>query len=133
MLPFLEERKHFYSQCGSSRKRKIEWQLTFEQWHQIWLSSGKFHLRGRGLGKYCMCRYGDVGPYSIDNVYIDTIDNNCALIKITKPNINDYRKIAVVTPLGQFASIKEAAKAHNITPEAMGGRLIRKKEGHFYV
>lgn len=47
-----------------------DWQLTFEEWWKIWQNSGHWEERGVGLDKYQMCRYGDIGPYSKDNVYI---------------------------------------------------------------
>lgn len=42
----------------------------------MWLTSGKWELRGRGQNLYCMCRYGDEGPYSYRNCFIDTNANN---------------------------------------------------------
>ena len=57
-------------------RRNIEWNLTYEEWLDIWQNSGKMHLRGRGIGKYNMCRIGDTGPYEVGNVYIGAhVDN----------------------------------------------------------
>jgi len=36
-------------------------------------------MRGRGFNGYCMCRIGDSGGYTKDNVYIDTIRQNSTL------------------------------------------------------
>lgn len=63
----------FLKQKKKAKKRGIEWRLAFEDWCEIWQDSGHWAERGRGSNKYCMCRRGDVGPYSIDNVYIDTV------------------------------------------------------------
>lgn len=64
-------RAHVYlRQQQSARERGIAWQLTFPQWCEIWEKSGKEALRGRGKGKFCMSRNGDVGPYSPENVRI---------------------------------------------------------------
>ena len=69
-------KRRFNDQRHSSRsrldanKQPIEWQLTFEQWYEIWLASGVYDQRGRGKGKYCMSRKNDIGPYSVDNVEI---------------------------------------------------------------
>ena len=60
----------FCSQKCSAKERGIEWLLSFEEWYKIWVDSGKFPLRGRKKGQYCMARFGDVGPYSVDNVKI---------------------------------------------------------------
>jgi hypothetical protein len=51
------------------RKRNIAWQLTLGEWWAIWVESGRWPERGLGRG-YMMCRKGDIGPYSIDNVFI---------------------------------------------------------------
>ena len=59
-----------------AKNRDIDWQLTFDEWWNIWEQSGKYEQRGRGAGKYCMSRYNDTGPYAVNNVYIQTIDDN---------------------------------------------------------
>lgn len=56
--------------------RGIEFNLSFEDWYNIWEQSGKWEQRGRGAGCYVMCRYNDIGPYALGNVYIDTQENN---------------------------------------------------------
>lgn len=66
----------FHNQRQAASHRKIEWSLSFVEWMEIWLSSGKLAERGQGRGRYCMARKGDTGPYSADNVYITTCDNN---------------------------------------------------------
>lgn len=56
------------------KKRNIAWEITFEEWYQIWLDSG--HWKERGRGGYVMARHGDKGPYRADNVEIKHhIDN----------------------------------------------------------
>lgn len=64
-------------QRANAHTRRIEWRLTFLQWWDIWQRSGHWEDRGRGHA-YAMCRYGDKGPYSVNNVYIAT---NAANIK----------------------------------------------------
>jgi hypothetical protein len=61
----------YLTQVRNSKKRNIEWNLTFPQWWDIWEKSGKYNSRGRGK-KYNMARYGDSGGYEIGNVYICT-------------------------------------------------------------
>lgn len=65
----------YMQQRRTAKRRGIEWHLTFIDWWRIWDESGKWEQRGRGQG-YCMARYGDSGPYSIENVYICTIGEN---------------------------------------------------------
>lgn len=61
----------FITQRTNARHRGIEWRLTLRQWWDIWQRSGHWGDRGRGHG-YAMCRYGDKGPYAVNNVYIAT-------------------------------------------------------------
>lgn len=61
---------------NAENKRNIEWKLSFDEWKRIWLNSGKYNQRGIYRGQYQMCRFNDEGPYSIDNVRIDTTESN---------------------------------------------------------
>lgn len=63
------------AQRQNSAKREIVWELSLWQWWKLWEQSGHWPERGRGNG-YCMCRLNDVGPYSVDNVYIATGGDN---------------------------------------------------------
>lgn len=58
------------------KNRNLNWEFTDDQWFQMWFESGKWLERGTSKGKYCMCRYNDVGPYSITNVKIDLHGQN---------------------------------------------------------
>lgn len=66
----------YLSQKHHAIARGVEWQLTFEEWFSWWESTGKLHLRGRNFGEYCMCRKGDTGPYSLENIYCATVSQN---------------------------------------------------------
>jgi hypothetical protein len=59
-----------------AKDRGISFELTFEEWINIWEQSGKFEFRGRGKGKYCMSRVNDSGPYKVGNVYINLNELN---------------------------------------------------------
>ncbi|MBJ9598087.1 hypothetical protein GHU73_12120 [Citrobacter werkmanii] len=59
--------------------RGVEWNFLFWDWWCVWVDSGKWDLRGRGTGGYCMCRIGDEGPYERGNVYISTVTHNSRL------------------------------------------------------
>lgn len=54
----------------------IEFTLSFGEWLAIWKASGKLAERGQRRGQYVMARYGDKGPYSIENVKIITCTEN---------------------------------------------------------
>lgn len=73
----LTPKKAYSNQLSMARKRGIEWLLTFDEWWEIWAQSGKWEQRGRHKGGYVMARYGDVGPYSRENVRIITNKENC--------------------------------------------------------
>lgn len=57
-------------QRQNAERRKIEWKMTLWEWWTIWQKSGKWSRRGRERGRFVMCRKGDTGPYSADNVFI---------------------------------------------------------------
>jgi hypothetical protein len=59
-------------QKQNAAMRGIPFLLSYEQWLSIWVDSGKLQERGRGANKFCMCRYGDAGPYEVGNVFIGT-------------------------------------------------------------
>ncbi len=66
----------YTQQVGNARMRGIEWRFTFGTWWAVWLASGQWDKRGRTTGNYVMSRFGDVGPYSPDNVKIVTNTEN---------------------------------------------------------
>jgi hypothetical protein len=69
--------KKFLQHRLNANHRKIPFLFTFETWIKMWEDSGKLHLRGQGKDSYCMARHNDVGPYSPDNVSIETnLKNN---------------------------------------------------------
>lgn len=69
-------RKAFTAHKSNAKRRGVEFLFTFEQWRDWWLATGKWEQRGRGRGKFCMRRHGDVGPYSLDNVFCGTNEDN---------------------------------------------------------
>ena len=62
----------YKAQRINAERRGLDFLLSYEEWLGIWVDSGKLDQRGRGSQKYCMCRYNDVGPYKIGNVFIGT-------------------------------------------------------------
>jgi hypothetical protein len=75
----------FYFQRSAAKGRGIDWQLTFEDWLSWWQSTGHYHERGRGKGKYVMSRYGDIGPYSLTNIECILGTKNISEAYIHKP------------------------------------------------
>ena len=66
----------FNKQKNTAGDRGIEWLLSFEQWLSIWVESGHLCERGLGKNRFVMARRGDVGPYSVSNVFICTHSEN---------------------------------------------------------
>jgi hypothetical protein len=66
----------FITQRANAKRRGVAWELTFEQWWQIWQESGKWEQRGTDSKQYCMARIHDEGPYAIGNVSIRTMRSN---------------------------------------------------------
>lgn len=71
--------RHAYSgQKCAAGQRGIAFNLTFDEWLNVWLSSGRLSERGRGKGSYCMSRYNDEGAYEVNNVFIQAFEDNIA-------------------------------------------------------
>lgn len=66
----------FNDQKAGAAVRGIGWELNLWQWWTLWQNSGHWAERGRGRGKYAMCRHGDDGPYAVGNIYIATNEQN---------------------------------------------------------
>ncbi len=54
----------------------IVMKLSFDEWLNIWISSGVIHLMGCKASDYCMSRRDDIGDYEVDNVFINRVLNN---------------------------------------------------------
>jgi len=67
--------------CKTTDKRDaagnpVEMKMSFEQWMQVWIDSGKYHLRGKRKGCYVMGRKNDLGHYEVGNVDIIPTEEN---------------------------------------------------------
>lgn len=71
--------------------RRIEWEFTFPTWWKVWQDSGKWAMRGRGKGRYCLARYGDTGPYSPTNARVITNEANAAESFENHPDRGSHR------------------------------------------
>jgi len=67
---------NYNGQKSMALKRGLEWKFDFLTWIVWWIQTGHFDERGVKNHQYQMCRYNDIGPYSWDNVYCDTGENN---------------------------------------------------------
>lgn len=56
--------------------RGEEWQLTDDEYIDLWLRDDRYQNRGRGLDHLCMTRRDPEGAWSLDNVEIITRDQH---------------------------------------------------------
>jgi hypothetical protein len=68
--------RRYHQQRMNARYRGIGWELTFDQWQDLWLEH--YDRRGRESGQYVMARHGDEGPYAVGNVSIKPVEDNLA-------------------------------------------------------
>lgn len=61
---------------ANAAKRGVEWDFTFDEWWAIW--APRWPERGPHKDQLGMCRTHDKGPYSPDNVRLDTPKGNAA-------------------------------------------------------
>lgn len=73
-----DAKRAYSSQRAVARFRGIEWEFTPESWWRVWQESGKWELRGKAHGCYCMARHLDSGPYAEWNVRICPFYQNLA-------------------------------------------------------
>jgi hypothetical protein len=82
MTPNRVTRAAWARQRQNAQKRGIAFLLTFEQWRDWWLAElakkGSLAKRGAGKRRYAMCRFRDLGPYALGNIYCGTPKQNSA-------------------------------------------------------
>lgn len=113
-------KKRYHTCIQEAKARGIAWELTYEQWNNWWLMHGVDREVALPNTKdaLCMCRIGDVGPYSLDNIYCATRSQNSIDRTINKPT----KTKPVLTPYGKFNSIVEAAQTIPLAPTTLGGK-----------
>ena len=84
--------KQYRQHRKDAATRNVPFLLSFEEWCDIWLNSGFYHLRGRGPGLYCMSRYGDQGPYQVGNVFIQSFSQNSSDANKGRIRDDQYRQ-----------------------------------------
>ena len=71
-----KERHKYACHKSKAKDRGIEFNLTYEEWWDIWQKSGKWEQRGAGMNQYVMSRYNDKGAYIVGNVFIQLASEN---------------------------------------------------------
>jgi hypothetical protein len=69
-------KRRFVQQRANARSRGIEWQLSFMEWRDWWLSTGHVDERGVHRGEWVMGRQFDVGPYALGNIQCMRAEDN---------------------------------------------------------
>ena len=72
----MRPRKAYDDMKNHAKDREIEFLLSYEDFLEMWLLSGRWSERGKMSGQYQMCRFYDEGPYSKNNCYIGTTTEN---------------------------------------------------------
>ena len=153
----------YNSQRCSARSRKdkngnqIEFRLTFDEWLDIWTTSGHYEEMGRKRGQYCMSRYNDIGHYEVGNVFIQLFEQNrkdavegftlsssqkaAMMSKVVgvpkseehKQKISIARRKAIMTPKGECSSILEAASKFNHHTKWIHNKLKKCPTEYYYL
>lgn len=75
-LPYA--RTAYKNKRKDAMERNIPFELSFKDYYEWFLLNGVDKNKKQQIHKdmLCMCRFNDTGPYSLDNIYIDTMSNN---------------------------------------------------------
>jgi hypothetical protein len=69
-------RKRYTQHKSNAKMRGVDFLFTFDGWKDWWIATSKWELRGKLRGQYVMRRHGDIGPYSVDNVFCGVTEEN---------------------------------------------------------
>ncbi len=95
---------------AGAKRRNVPFTLTFDQWATIWSTSGKWAERGKGTDKYCMSRFGDVGGYEVDNVFIQTNRENGIEANTGRKHTDEMKFKSGASMRGKTQSTEHKAK-----------------------
>lgn len=109
-------KKAYNDHKATAKKRGIEFLFEFEDWKEWWIATGKWNQRGKGIGKYCMARHNDVGPYSKENVFCELCSEN---VRFAQSGSRSHIAKKTHTPKGIFETARQAAKEFGIDPSAV--------------
>ena len=116
-------------------RRSIPFLFTIAEWWAWWQIDDRWARRGVGRDKLVMARKGDIGPYSTENVYAATHQQNVKDTDPAKVAANLAKAVVapghasalrvkggahprsrgVITEAGRFANATQAAEHHGIT------------------
>jgi hypothetical protein len=112
---FKTPRGRYHHQKSTSLSRGVEFLLTFEEWWDIWQTSGKWELRGRRRGQYVMARFGDRGPYERSNIRICLVEENIGESNQNCDNPTEQRSAVMKAWWASASKKKRAAISHALS------------------
>ena len=100
----------YHTQKGGAKSRGIAFLITFDDWYDWFLSQGvdRNIPQGNKGSSYAMCRYDDIGPYELGNIYLGTQSSN------VKDMNERTRRRMINTPDGIMKS-EDAAIFYNVS------------------
>lgn len=97
--------------------------MSYAEWLEMWLISGKWGQRGRSAGLFQMCRKGDAGAYSARNCYIGSVADN----QKERHNHNDDETQKIIELYNNTKmSQREIGLSFNLTQSAVS-KIVNKK------
>lgn len=108
----------FKAQRNSADNRGIGWNLTPQEWLNIWQTSGHLNSRGTGSSDYCMARLDDAGTYEVGNIVIVTNADNIRSFHQAHRIKNGTNTFGTV-PTGAKTDIQEPIVSTNRLPDQL--------------
>ena len=130
-----------YRKCKNGNSIKML--FTFNEWLDIWVSSGHLDDRGCRKGQYVMSRTNDIGNYELGNVVIKTVHENALEGNIgtkrteeTRKNISQSKKGKPSWNKGKpntwTEKISEEARKQ-ISKSKIGRKRVYQDDGTYYM
>ena len=124
-----------------ARHRGIEFNITFDEWYNLFLHHGvdKNDIEKISKDQLCLCRNNDCGPYSLDNVYVATRSKNSIDRNRWNPQRHNksgkehYKTRIINTPKGVFDTLNDAGKAFNVTGVTISNWTKTKSNDFYYI
>jgi len=116
-------KKAYLDHKHHAQERGIVFDMTYAEWLEMWLVSGKWEQRGKTIGSYQMCRKGDTGGYTVRNCYIGSVtDNQYERHGVDDEETKKIKKLYSETRMSQ----REIAEVFNLTQSAIS-RIVNDK------
>lgn len=131
----------YQTQQKNARRRRIPWQLSFEQWQQVWQASGLWDQRGRSPDGAVLARIDPREGFHIQNIQICTgraaaqgyWQSPCRPEALAhNQRLAEQNCRTVQTPQGVFPSAGSAAQAIGITASGIHWRIRNWPDRYYY-